>query len=181
MSPATNTSDTDATVSGNVTSNSGAAVTERGFVYGMSDNPSVGGTGVTKVTAGSGSGTFSATITGLTANTIYHVRAYASNGTEITYGEDVKFTTLISTGVVEKPTDRDFLIFPNPNSGIAFIYTPESESINCIEVFSIQGKQVLNVDHPQNNDLDLSGFPNGIYLVKIQSKSGFYNQKIVKH
>ena len=40
---------TSATLSGNVTSDGGAAVTERGFVYGGNANPAIGGAGVTKV------------------------------------------------------------------------------------------------------------------------------------
>jgi hypothetical protein len=75
----------------------------------------------------------------------------------------------------------DFLIFPNPTSGIAHIYMPEGESINHIEVFNIQGKQVLSIDNFQENSLDLSVLPKGVYLIRIESQSGFYNQKIVKH
>jgi hypothetical protein len=72
-------------------------------------------------------------------------------------------------------------VFPNPTSGIIQICTPNNEPVNRIEVFNIQGKQVLFIDHPQDNNLDLSRFSNGIYLVKILIKSGFYNHKIVKH
>jgi hypothetical protein len=103
---------------------------------------------------------------------------YASSGDD---NSIVKVKIPNSTGIIEKPTDKDFRIFPNPTSGIAQIYKPESESINRLEVFSIQGKQVLFIDHPGDNDLDLSGFPNGIYLLKIQSKSGIFNHKILKH
>jgi len=78
-------------------------------------------------------------------------------------------------------TSNDCKVFPNPTSGKVQIHTPDNEPANRMEVFNIQGKQVLLIDHPQNNDFDLSGFPNGIYFVKMQSKSGVYNHKIVKH
>ena len=181
ISPATNISATGAVVSGNVVAGSDVTVTERGFVYSASANPSVGGSGATKVTAGNGAGTFSATLAGLASNTIYHVRAYASDGTEITYGEDVTFTTLMATGVIEKPTDGNFMIFPNPTAGTVHISTPTGESINRVEVFSVQGKQVLSIDNVQENSINLSGLPKGIYLVRIKSQSGFYNRKIVKN
>jgi hypothetical protein len=181
ISPATNIVAAGATVSGNVATESGATVSERGFVYGTSANPSVGGSGATKVTAGNGAGTFSATFTGLASNTSYHVRAYASDGTEIFYGEDVTFTTLITTGINEKPTDEDFIISPNPTAGIARISAPSGEMISRVEVFSVQGNRVLSIDNVQENSLSLSGLPKGIYLVRIKSQSGFYNRKIVKN
>jgi hypothetical protein len=75
----------------------------------------------------------------------------------------------------------DCTIFPNPTTGRTKIKTPDNEPVSQAEVFSLQGKQVLFIDHPEDNDLDLSGFPNGIYLIKIQTKSGFYNHKMLKH
>ena len=59
------------------------------------------------------------------------------------------------------------------------IDTPENEPIDRVEIFSIQGKRVLVIDHPQDNNLDLNGFPRGIYVVKIQSKTGIYNNKVI--
>nr|MBP8963590.1 hypothetical protein [Opitutaceae bacterium] len=49
----------------------------------------------TKVTAalGTGTGAFSAALTGLSANTTYHVRAYAISAAGTAYGDDVSFTT----------------------------------------------------------------------------------------
>jgi uncharacterized repeat protein (TIGR02543 family) len=40
-----------------------------------------------------GTGAFTSSITGLTAGTLYHVRAYATNSTGTAYGADVTFTT----------------------------------------------------------------------------------------
>jgi hypothetical protein len=77
--------------------------------------------------------------------------------------------------------EKSCRIFPNPTSGIIQIYTPDNEPVNRFEVFNMLGKLVLFVDHPQDNNLDLSDFPNGIYLVKMQSKSGIYSHKIIKH
>jgi hypothetical protein len=82
-----------AMLSGNVTDDGGIEVYERGFVYSLEANPEIGVEGVTGVTAGSGTGSFSASITGLTPATIYHVRAYASNEAGTSYGEDRMFTT----------------------------------------------------------------------------------------
>jgi len=76
---------------GNVTSDGGAAVTARGVCWGTTANPTVSGS---HTTDGSGTGTFVSSITGLSSNTTYHVRAYATNSTGTSYGNDLTFTTL---------------------------------------------------------------------------------------
>lgn len=65
-------------------------ISERGFAYGTTSNPSVEGT---RIAAGKGTGIFTANLTGLTAVTIYHVRAYAINTEGVAYGSDRMFTT----------------------------------------------------------------------------------------
>ncbi|MDR0983137.1 MAG: hypothetical protein LBM07_07875 [Culturomica sp.] len=65
------------------------AYTERGFVYGTTANPTLENTKV--VASGTGTGAFNANVTGLTAGSTYHVRAYATNSTGTAYGEDVSF------------------------------------------------------------------------------------------
>ncbi|SHE61227.1 PKD domain-containing protein, partial [Leeuwenhoekiella marinoflava] len=84
---------TTATLGGNVTDNGGVAVTERGIVYNTTGTPT---TSDTKVQIGSGDGSFSDEITGLTASTTYYVRAYAINNVGTSYGNQVSFTTLNS-------------------------------------------------------------------------------------
>ncbi len=86
----TNISCTGATLGGNVTSDGGATVTERGVVYSTSPNPT---TSNTKVTIGSGTGVFSKTVTGLATNTTYYVKSYAINSSGINYGDEKSFKT----------------------------------------------------------------------------------------
>ena len=83
-----------ATMGGNVTSDGGTTVTERGVVYSTSDNtPTIGETGVTKDVNSSGTGTFSKSITGLSGGTTYNVVAYAINSEGTAYGSVNSFTT----------------------------------------------------------------------------------------
>ncbi len=81
---------TTATGGGNVTADGGAAVTARGICWGMAANPTIGGSHTTN---GTGTGAFISAMTGLTQNTIYHVRAYATNSAGTAYGDDRTFTT----------------------------------------------------------------------------------------
>ena len=75
---------------GNVTSDGGASVTVRGVCWGTSVNPT---TANSYTTDGSGTGIYTSSITGLSPNTSYHVRAYATNSVNTSYGADVAFTT----------------------------------------------------------------------------------------
>jgi hypothetical protein len=79
-----------ATLGGNVTSDGGATVTERGICYGTSSNPT---TANSKVAMGNGTGIFSGSVTGLTANITYYAKAYATNSFGTAYGNEINFKT----------------------------------------------------------------------------------------
>jgi len=85
-----NVTTTTATSGGNVTAQGTSPVTARGVCWGTSANPSVANSHTTN---GNGTGNFTSDITGLTASTAYYVRAYASNATGTSYGNQVQFTT----------------------------------------------------------------------------------------
>lgn len=100
---------TYATVSGNVYSRGGADVTSNGFVYGTSENPTIGNTvgGGQKEAAITGDGTGEISqvkIDNLKQNTTYYVRAYATNSYGTSYGEEVKFTTQVNYTISGKIT-----------------------------------------------------------------------------
>ena len=87
---ATNITQTTATSGGEVTSDGGAYVTVRGVCWSTSPNPT---TSDDHTEDGSGIGTFVSNLTGLTANTLYYVRAYATNSLGTAYGNEIDFTT----------------------------------------------------------------------------------------
>jgi len=87
----TNITQTTATCGGNVTNDGGETVTERGICWSTEHNPTSSGN---HISCGSGSGSFTATITGLVANTLYYVRAYAKNANGMAYGGELCFRTL---------------------------------------------------------------------------------------
>ncbi|MBQ0015947.1 MAG: hypothetical protein KBT04_03060, partial [Bacteroidales bacterium] len=89
---ATGVTATGAVSGGNITSDGGAAVTARGVCWGTLSTPTVSSC-LGKTTDGTGEGSFSSTITGLSEGTSYYVRAYAINNVDTAYGEVVQFTT----------------------------------------------------------------------------------------
>ena len=89
---ATGITSNSAILSGEVTSDGKGSVTERGFTLGQAANPDLSGT---RVTAGAGTGAFTASLTQLASGATYHVRAYAVNQVGVGYGEDRIFSTTI--------------------------------------------------------------------------------------
>jgi hypothetical protein len=81
---------TSAVSGGTVTSDGGAAVTDKGICWSTSANPT---TGDTHVSGGIGTGLFSSSMSGLTKGFTYHVRAFATNSAGTAYGTDKTFTT----------------------------------------------------------------------------------------
>jgi uncharacterized protein (TIGR02145 family) len=81
---------TSATCGGNVTDDGGAEVTARGVCWGTSQNPT---TGSSKTNDGTGTGTFTSSITGLTPGNEYFVRAYATNSEGTSYGGQESFSS----------------------------------------------------------------------------------------
>ncbi|MBV5313661.1 MAG: DUF1566 domain-containing protein [Prolixibacteraceae bacterium] len=94
-----NMTSTSAILGGIVSSDGNATVTERGICYSTSQSPT---TSNSKVPNGSGPGSFSGTITGLTANTTYYVRAYAINSQGTAYGNVESFIPFFVIGDVYK-------------------------------------------------------------------------------
>ena len=86
----TDISYTSASISGNVTDDGNAEVTERGIVYSKTQNPT---TSDTKKRNGSGTGSFTCNLTDLQDGVTYYVRAYATNLKGTAYGEEKSFTT----------------------------------------------------------------------------------------
>lgn len=81
---------TTATFTSSVTEDGGTEVTERGFVYSTTPNPTIS---KTKVISGVGKGEFSSSVTNLVKATTYYIRSYAINSKGISYGIESSFTT----------------------------------------------------------------------------------------
>jgi plastocyanin len=87
---ATGVTQTSATSGGTITDDGGASIESRGLCWSTSANPTTSGD---KVTVGSGTGSFTGTLTSLLPGTQYNVRAYATNSAGTGYGNQVTFTT----------------------------------------------------------------------------------------
>ena len=89
-----NTTATTATCLGNVISDGGSKITTRGVCWSTSQNPTISDN---KTTNGTGIGSFTSNITGLSSNRVYFVKAYAKNSKGTAYGSPISFTTTSGT------------------------------------------------------------------------------------
>ncbi len=86
----TNITVTSLVSGGSITKDGGATVTERGVCYGTSSGPLASGN---HTTDDSGAGSFVSDVTGLAPNTLYYIRAYATNSAGTAYGNEITVTT----------------------------------------------------------------------------------------
>ncbi len=99
--------ETTAISGGNITNDGGSLITQRGICYSTSPSPT---TANTTIISGSGTGSFTSNLTGLSASTTYYVRAYATNSAGTAYGNEVSFTATAGGGG----------IVTNPGAGVTF-------------------------------------------------------------
>ena len=85
--------DTTATLNATIVSNQAASSTVRGFIYGTDTTFS---TGTTTETGTFNPGIFTASISGLTCGTVYHVKAYAMNSFGTTTTNDQPFEACVT-------------------------------------------------------------------------------------
>ena len=91
----------ETTSGGNITNDGGAPVTARGVCWSISQNPSITDN---KTTDGSGTGTFTSSITGLIPGATYYIRAYATNSIGTSYGNQVTATALATNATLTTTT-----------------------------------------------------------------------------
>lgn len=87
---ASNITFTSATCGGSITSDGNAEITSRGICYSTKSNPTISSS---KVTSGSGTGTFTCNLANLSDGTTYYARAYATNKKGTAYGAQISWIT----------------------------------------------------------------------------------------
>lgn len=119
---------------GNVTSDGGSVVTSRGVCWSTTSSPTISDN---KTVDSSGTGNFTSTISGLSSNTTYYVRAYATNNSGTGYGNELSFATQSGGGTV---TDFDGNVYH-----IVTIATQEWFAENLNVTHYINGDPVPNI------------------------------------
>ncbi|MCX7736025.1 MAG: T9SS type A sorting domain-containing protein [Candidatus Kapabacteria bacterium] len=97
---------------GEISTDGGAEVTARGVCWNTAGSPDLTNKlGFTE--DGSGIGSFTSNISGLSPNTKYYVRAYATNSVGTSYGQEIEFTTAVQTNT--QPPLGNLVLWLNGN------------------------------------------------------------------
>ena len=178
-----NNSSSAATSGGNISSDGGGTITSKGVCWSTSSNPTITNS---KTNDGTGSGVFTSNLTSLIPNTLYYVRAYATNSVGTAYGNQVSFTTW-STSINQKTKEDTYIsLFPNPNNGKMFLKADFNKNdlieINAMNILGDCYK--IKYDFVENGLLELNIPENitGIITLEItiNGKSTFEKVSIIK-
>jgi len=131
-----------------VTSDGGAAVTDRGVCFSTSLNPTISDFHIHN---GTGMGQYQSVLIGLRSNTTYHICAYATNTVGTGYGGDLTFTTPASIG-------KDDFVGAWPGQGV-FCRNSDTGMWILMETSSASQIAVGDLDGDGTDDL-IGIFPN---------------------
>ena len=98
---------------------------------------------------------------------------------DITNTEGDVATFWTSTLSNENFDKTQFSIYPNPVVNELYIES-EQAKIDRVEVFTLNGKQILDISFQNNQPIDVSSLAKGMYLVKVQTDNGSLTKKLVK-
>ncbi|MBO7497083.1 MAG: hypothetical protein J6T98_11060 [Salinivirgaceae bacterium] len=144
----TNVTPTSATCGGTVTVSSGNTfpITSRGVCWATTHNPTIDNA---HTSDGSGVGSFISSITGLTVNTNYYVRAYATNEVGTFYGEEKNFNTTMGLATVTTKDITD--IHPLSATGGGVVTNDNGFTITSRGVcWSVVQNPTINDNHTTN-------------------------------
>lgn len=83
---------------------------------------------------------------------------------------------LISTGI-DEINGNELEIYPNPTSHILTLKFPNPARIESISITDLKGQKIRNLEY--SKEIDLTGIPSGIYLLKLNLDNGELMKKIV--
>ena len=175
---------TGAIINSEVINEGGSTVTQRGVCWSANENPTIANN---TTNDGTGTGSFTSSITGLSSNTSYYVRAYAINGIGTAYGNQVNFTTNfqnVSCNITSSTTGTNYSVTSPTqsvfNSGDSYTITLYSPIYSFGQASSVE----LYLDENQVFSLGTwLNFPNNtrtFILPTVATTSNCYTLRVFK-
>jgi len=172
---------TTVTTGGRIENDGGYPILSRVICWATTANPTTNNGIISNGTTGIG--TYNLIIAGLAPNTTYHLRAYATNITGTYYGDDITFTTELSTMVENSCLANSNKYFNSSNRKIMLGIGVNSTTQFTLQLYNLAGHKIYSselsgVDIEQYlSSLDLKG----VYLLQLLDNKGLIliNQKII--
>lgn len=86
------------------------------------------------------------------------------------------------TNVDDNLNTQSIQIFPNPTNGNVNIVLPENDTESEIQIFNLQGIEVISVKSKQGQNsftTDLSEFGVGVYFIRVTNKENSITEKVI--
>jgi uncharacterized repeat protein (TIGR01451 family) len=92
-------------------------------------------------------------------------------------------TNTAYTTVVDKLSTEAFdlsriKMYPNPVADMLYLEVPNTLKVNSIQLFDISGKRIKSFEN--HKTLDVNGINQGMYILRIETDKGEFNQKVIK-
>jgi uncharacterized protein (TIGR02145 family) len=129
LTTVTNITQTTATSGGNTLTDGGSAITTKGVCWNTTGTPTIADS---KTTDGTSTSNFTSTLSGLSAGTLYYVRAYATNSIGTGYSTQSTFTTSATQTFCEivKAQVKKWLCIPVAGYGALYNWYAVNYNIN---------------------------------------------------
>ena len=180
---------TSAVFEGHVFEDGGSEVTSRGIAWATIYNPDIEDN---TEDGGTGTGSFEASISGLTEGTTYYARAYATNEAGTAYGNCISF--IPSAAGVEIQNNHkslpEFMLYPGPASTfVTFCFQSENPEEVTVDIINMNGQIVLehkpdeSIQGNQEIKVDISHLREGLYigLLKVNGRPVAAQKLIIVH
>ncbi len=104
------------------------------------------------------------------------------NGNSVLYVDNLSFDNLISSVSEQASSQTKYNIYPNPASDKITIANAGNSEETYIRILNLQGKQIMNLQFQnQNNlELDISALAIGIYFIEVKTEKGTALKKLIK-
>jgi hypothetical protein len=92
-------------------------------------------------------------------------------------------TNTVTTSIVDVLSVDDFdkieiKMHPNPVADVLHLEVPNTVQIKSIQLFDISGKRIKSFEN--HKTLDVNGINQGMYILRIETDKGEFNQKVIK-
>ena len=86
----------------------------------------------------------------------------------------------LTTSIAEEtPIDFKINVYPNPGTGL-FSIEPIPHDFRSLEVYTSRGEKVIQIlENPPSLPINLSTYPNGLYLIRIKTGTTEFVQKVM--
>ncbi len=166
--PVEEITDVSAVTGGNITDDGGDVVKARGVVWGTSENPTIDN--ASKTSDGTGKGQYTSTIIKLKYETVYYVRAYATNSVGTSYGETIKFTTTErdlsrAFDLSEDGTANSYIVSESGMYMIPAVKGNSTESVGNVASVEVLWESFGTIEWPSVGTLVSETSYSGAYIV----------------